>query len=46
VIWKVFNGRIDFILGFGPGLPTANLSPPAMLREKATVGETLAMDNP
>jgi len=35
----------DSILG-DTGLSTVNLSPPAMLRERASAGETLAMDNP
>jgi hypothetical protein len=37
---------MKFVIGFGPGLPTANSSPPDMLCERAAVGEALAMDNP
>jgi hypothetical protein len=42
----VLNEWIDFVLGFRVWLPTVNLSPPAMLRERAAGGETLTMDNP
>jgi len=41
-----FNEQVGFVLALRPGLSTANLSPPAMLRQRAAVGERLTMDNP